>query len=182
MHNGTAKDAAVETLKLVCTALCNQPDQLGIVVEYSGESASCIAIRCSSSDRGRLIGSKGEHFRALRTITAAIGATRRHEVKLREVLPAPGPAIQRRLPPYRFNPKWPQASVMSVLRYTCEAIFNCECEVLVQQLATSAILLVYPSKVPSLELHGLVLEPVGKIFAAIGLSHGCELLVDIKSY
>ena len=74
---GDAEDAAVkELVETIVRALVDFPDDV-VVTEVSGQHSSVLELKVAPEDIGKVIGKKGAHAHALRTIVSAAGGKRK---------------------------------------------------------------------------------------------------------
>ena len=65
-----------ELVELMVMALVDRPEEV-IVTEVEGQHSSVIELKVAKDDIGKVIGKKGAHAQALRTIIAAAGGKRK---------------------------------------------------------------------------------------------------------
>ena len=65
-----------ELVELMVKALVDLPDEV-VVSEVEGQQSSVIELQVAKEDIGKVIGKKGAHAQALRTIISAAGGKRK---------------------------------------------------------------------------------------------------------
>lgn len=65
-----------ELVEMMVKALVDYPDEV-VVTEVAGTHSSVIELKVAKDDIGKVIGKKGAHAHALRTIIAAAGGKRK---------------------------------------------------------------------------------------------------------
>ena len=73
-----------ELVELMVKSLVDRPDEV-VVTEVEGQHSSVIELKVAKEDIGKVIGKKGAHAQALRTIIAAAGGKKKKRYVL-EVL------------------------------------------------------------------------------------------------
>ena len=74
MHDGNG--SITELVELMVKALVDHPTEV-IVTEVEGQHASVIELVVAKDDIGKVIGKRGAHAQALRTIISAAGGKRK---------------------------------------------------------------------------------------------------------
>ena len=65
-----------ELVELMVKALVDHPEEV-VVTEVEGQHSSVIELKVAKDDIGKVIGKKGAHAQALRTIISAAGGKRK---------------------------------------------------------------------------------------------------------
>lgn len=172
--------SARDILRAVCTALVANPSEFDVLTVMHGKTATIFAIRAAAEDRGQLIGRDGRMFTALQKIAAAAGDIDAHQVSLSEVLAPARVALPRRRSNPPFNPSWPKQSALLLAGAICSAVFKERVETELLEGGRTACLRIKGAKMFSHRRAEDLMSAVRTVFHAIGIAHGCKLVVDFS--
>lgn len=168
---------AREVLIAIGNALVSDASAFRVEVDFSGLRATVLSIRCAGQDRGRLIGRDGRMFKSLLHIVQAIGETKGHQIEISEVKNPPIPALSPRLPQPVYRDDWPERDIVGLARIVCSAAFGAPADIQCHRLPRGACLSVRVAPSPRVQAEQLK-EAIRTVFRAVGINHGCKLVVD----
>ena len=181
----TMKDAATfeTTLKKLLRQLCAEfifhPDDLEISTKRF-KTIIGIQWRGHRADTSRMIGERGETFRALAEYLKLVGQQHGYDVELERIQEATKGEPER-YPPFKANPDWPRERIMALLEAAVTAASrNGQVEVTSGDVGSDRTgIEVAISTKETAHTEGKIRETLRHLFKVIGNANGRVLLVDV---
>lgn len=170
---------ARDVLQAIGSSLVSDTKSFAVETEMEGDSVTVFALRCAANDKGQLVGQGGKMFRALLSITAAIGSTKGEQLSISEVRRPYRPAVSTPRNKPVYDPDWPRASVQWLASAVCSAVFSAKAKAEINPMPRGGVVLITLDRV--VRMDPTLLAAIRTVFRAIGINHGCELLIDFKT-
>ena len=171
---------ARDVLRAIGTALVSKPSEFDALVEMHGRTATVFVIRAAVEDRGQMIGRDGRMFMALQEVVRAIGELGHHQVSISEVMAPTRVCLIRRRNNPPFNANWPKKDTQLLAGVVCSAMFGEPVEVSLVEGSKTACLSISGNNIIGHRRSDDVMEAIRTIFHAVGIAHGCKLVVDFS--
>jgi predicted RNA-binding protein YlqC (UPF0109 family) len=163
--------SAIYLIKSILEQITIMPDKIQVVPEQLGYSTVSIEIRADATDYGKVLGEKGDHLRALKTICKLISDKSREKIEL-SLLEMPGGSKQN-LAPFSTNAAWPKEKIQTLLQALFELIFDGGCRVVISDGSNGRTAVdVLVSERENRRTCEWVHEKLDSLIKAIGLRNG----------
>lgn len=131
-------------------------------------------------DVARIVGQGGSHFIAVRKLVEIACANNRQSIVLSKV-EEPDERIKQVFTKFKYDPLWPKAEVLDLLKRTVEIVCQSSAEVNGSEApgGTHCLASVRVAK-PDPWKQRSALEPLNKIFSSIGVTHGIGFTVEFS--
>lgn len=171
---------ARDVLQAIGSSLVSDRSSFAVETDMEGASTTVFALRCAPKDKGQLIGRGGKMFRALRTITAAVGAPKGEQLSISDVRNTSKVSVALPRSNPEFDPNWPRDSVKWLAEAVCSSVFNCKTVASVRDLPRGGCIEIELQKQPTTNISDQI-AAIRTVFQAVGTNHGCSLVMDFKT-
>lgn len=158
------------------------PEGLEVITIPSGRSVT-VLIKAAGRDVGRVIGERGAHFNALKTLATAIGLKQGVSVELEPVPDPTEPGKAERYEKFKAREDWPKAEIVELLKATAQAVLRFEdlIEVVCEDLSDSTTMAtVICSGANPAGLVDPIQTALKALFNAVGKANGRTIFVVVR--
>lgn len=175
-ESNTAVEVKVETLlRRLCEGLIKHTQDLSIVPSFRGGNISKYRIRAHVSDVGRIVGTGGERFNALKFLCQTVGMKEGRQIVLERPVESIG-GKRERFDDYEPRADWPKEQIEKLLNDVCEACFKVK--PVVSFLAPSHFMVACDVSEP-LHLMEALRPYLQNVFNGIGTTNGQQLEIPV---
>ena len=162
----------------LCSGVIAYNQDFRLVPTLSGSAITRYEIACNAADVGRILGVGGQRFQALKRIMRIAGERMGRQMMLstvREPLTGKDEAFER----IGFTDQWPKKEIQTLLRDTVEALIEGEMVIELREEKKSAVFVVRVGRQERDALVSALPGMLNEIFTGIGVTHGCQLSIDV---
>lgn len=170
----------VTLLRQLLGGIAAFPDDIEVIIDYSGGTTTEMSLRCNAADMPRILGKAGAHIRAVKEIAAAFGERHDRIIHLTAIRQPVKGEKPSRFPPYRFRPDWPREAVENLARATASALFKHPVEATSEQNGERCRFTIKLSHSEPDTRVNRITPSLAKIIQSIAFTQGCAATLDVE--